>query len=99
VRVTILGSGTAVPVEDRFPPGVLVENDGTWIVVDLGPGVLRRLAQAQVRIDWLHAVLLTHFHPECDGHDLAAQARAAFAGEVVLARDLMRFDLGADAPA
>ena len=36
---------------------------------------------------------LTHFYPECDGHDLLSEARETFAGEIVLAEDLMRFDL------
>ena len=37
---------------------------------------------------------LTHFYPECEGTDLAAQARATFGGKIVLAEDLMRFELG-----
>ncbi len=34
-------------------------------------------------------LVLTHFYPECDGHDLAAMARDRFDGHVVLAEDLM----------
>ena len=36
---------------------------------------------------------LTHFYPECRGVDLRAQAQATFGGDVVLAHDLLRFDL------
>ena len=43
MRVTILGSGTAVPSAERFPPGVLVEAGDEVVLVDAGPGVLRRL--------------------------------------------------------
>ena len=35
----------------------------------------------------------THFYPECDGHDLVAEAAAGFDGEVLMARDLYAFDL------
>ena len=61
MRVTVLGSGTAVPVPDRFPAGYLVEAPGTTVMVDCGPGTLRRLAQAGVGIERLDAVFLTHF--------------------------------------
>ena len=71
MRVTVLGSGTAVPVPDRFPAGYLVEAHGTTVMVDCGPGTLRRLAQAGVGIERLDAVFLTHFHTDhCS--DLAA---------------------------
>jgi ribonuclease BN (tRNA processing enzyme) len=36
---------------------------------------------------------LTHFYPECEGHDLVAQARQTYSGAIVLATDLMRFEL------
>lgn len=46
LSVTVLGSGTAVPEPDRFPAGYLVRGGGEIVLVDCGPGVLRRLAQA-----------------------------------------------------
>jgi ribonuclease BN (tRNA processing enzyme) len=66
LRLTILGSGTAIPDHDRFPAGYLVETDDHTTLVDLGPGVLRRLAavlgrDALARID---TVLLTHYHTD-----------------------------------
>ena len=45
-------------------------------------------AQAGVK-----TLCLTHFYPECDGHDLEAQARSVYDGEVVLASDLAQFAL------
>ncbi len=71
MRVTILGSGTAVPDPDRFPSGVLVEAAGQVVLVDCGPGTLRRMAQAGVGIESLSAVLLTHYHTDHTA-DLAA---------------------------
>ena len=64
MRVTILGSGTAVPVADRFPAGYLVRAGGTTLLLDLGPGTLRRLAQTGVGLEAIDAVLLTHYHTD-----------------------------------
>lgn len=71
MEVTILGSGTAVPVPDRFPSGVAVRAMDTLVTVDLGPGTLRRLAQAGYGVTQLDAVLFTHFHTDHTA-DLAA---------------------------
>lgn len=64
MRLTVLGSGTAVPVPDRFPAGYLVESGGSKLMVDCGPGTLRRLAQSGVSPTELDAVLLTHYHTD-----------------------------------
>lgn len=64
MRVTVLGSGTSVPNMDRFPAGYLVEADGKSILIDLGPGVLRRAAACGLDLDTIDAVLLTHFHTD-----------------------------------
>jgi ribonuclease BN (tRNA processing enzyme) len=83
MEVTILGSGTAVPDPDRFPSGVLVVHEATVVVVDMGPGVLRRLSQAGYHPGQITTVLLTHFHTDHTA-DLAALLFAlrnpAFAG-------------------
>lgn len=62
--VVVLGSGTAVPVRDRFPAGYLVRHGSSVVCVDLGPGTLRRFAQAGHELDAISAVLLTHFHTD-----------------------------------
>ena len=62
MQVTILGSGTAVPVPGRFPSGVLVEAGDQKILVDIGPGVLRRLAETGVGLEEITAILLTVVH-------------------------------------
>jgi len=64
VHVTVLGSGTAIPVPDRFPAGYFAEHGGTRVMVDCGPGSLRRLAQAGGDLHSLDAVLLTHYHTD-----------------------------------
>jgi ribonuclease BN (tRNA processing enzyme) len=64
MHLTVLGSGTAIPVPDRFPAGYLVEAAGQRVLVDCGPGSLRRLAQAGVGLEALDAVFLTHYHTD-----------------------------------
>ncbi len=64
LRVTVLGSGTAVPVPDRFPAGYLLRTAHLTAMVDCGPGTLRRLAQAGVDLRDLDAVFLTHYHTD-----------------------------------
>lgn len=64
MQLTILGSGTAIPEADRFPAGYLVEHESTRIMIDCGPGTLRRLAQAGGSPANLDAVLLTHYHTD-----------------------------------
>ncbi len=64
MQVTVLGSGTAIPVPARFPAGYLVELERTVAMVDCGPGTLRRLAQTAVPLTRLDAVLLTHYHTD-----------------------------------
>ena len=34
MRLTVLGSGTAVPVPDRFPAGYLLEHGDSKVMVD-----------------------------------------------------------------
>lgn len=64
MRLTVLGSGTAIPEADRFPAGYLLEAGAITAMVDCGPGTLRRLAQAGVGLERLDAVLLTHYHTD-----------------------------------
>ncbi|MCR9247988.1 MAG: MBL fold metallo-hydrolase [bacterium] len=64
MKLTVLGSGTAIPVPDRFPAGYHLATGDTSVLVDCGPGTLRRLAQTGHGIRDLDAVLLTHYHTD-----------------------------------
>jgi ribonuclease BN (tRNA processing enzyme) len=64
MELTVLGSGTAIPVADRFPAGYLVASPRGTVMVDCGPGSLRRLVQAGRSLDDLDALLLTHYHTD-----------------------------------
>jgi ribonuclease BN (tRNA processing enzyme) len=64
MQITILGSGTAVPSFERFPAGFLVRSESASVLVDLGPGTLRRAAQAGCDPRDIDAVWLTHYHTD-----------------------------------
>jgi len=40
-------------------------------------------------------LVLTHFYPECDNVDMAAQCRKTWSGPLALAEDLMTITVGA----
>lgn len=46
-------------------------------------------AEATLR-DLPFVMLLTHFYPECEGEDILGQCRKCYAGEILLAEDLLR---------
>ncbi|WP_276254324.1 MBL fold metallo-hydrolase [Halomontanus rarus] len=62
MRVTFLGTGSAMPTGERFQTGVLVQEDGRTLLIDCGSGVLHRLQQSGVGYEAVSTVLLTHHH-------------------------------------
>jgi ribonuclease BN (tRNA processing enzyme) len=62
MRLTCVGTGTAVPEADHVCSGYLLETDGLRLLLDCGGGVVHSMAR--LRVDWrtpTHLVL-THFH-------------------------------------
>jgi ribonuclease Z len=64
MTVTVLGSGTCVPVPGRGAPGYLVRMGGMPVLVDAGPGTLARLSAAGVSYRDLSLVLVSHLHAD-----------------------------------
>ncbi|MFC6718620.1 MBL fold metallo-hydrolase [Natrialbaceae archaeon GCM10025810] len=62
MRVTFLGTGSAMPTGERFQTGILVQESGRSLLVDCGSGVLHRLQQSGVGYEHVSTVLLTHHH-------------------------------------
>jgi ribonuclease BN (tRNA processing enzyme) len=62
MRVTFLGTGSAMPVAGRAQTGLLLESDDRALLVDVGAGVLQRLADTDVGYEGVSSVLLTHHH-------------------------------------
>jgi ribonuclease BN (tRNA processing enzyme) len=70
-QVVILGTGTPVPSPDRSGPAVAVVVNGAAYLVDFGPGLVRRAAQAagEKKIEALRPINLkiafaTHLHSD-----------------------------------
>jgi len=63
VRLTIVGSGPARPQPDTPASGILVEADGTALLLDCGPGVIGALRR-WVDPTALSAVFVGHMHAD-----------------------------------
>ncbi len=62
MRLTFLGTGSAMPDGERFQTGLLLETGDDALLVDCGSGVLHSLARTDVGYEGVDAVLLTHHH-------------------------------------
>lgn len=67
MKVTILGSGTCVPRLDRSACAVLMTTDQSRVLLDLGPGTMRRLLHCGISIFDLDHIFISHFHPDHTG--------------------------------
>lgn len=74
----VRGADLAV-IECSFPDGRKAEGH-------LTPGEAGEIASRS----GAKRLLLTHFYPECDGEDIFGQCRKRYAGEILLAEDLLR---------
>jgi ribonuclease BN (tRNA processing enzyme) len=64
MEITILGSGTSVPLADRASPSVAIFVGGRFILMDIGPGTVRQLAIAGLRYQDIDYIVISHFHPD-----------------------------------
>jgi ribonuclease BN (tRNA processing enzyme) len=62
MRVTFLGTGSAMPTGRRNQTGLLVEAGDRSLLVDCGSGALGQLSRTDPGYEGLDAVLLTHHH-------------------------------------
>jgi ribonuclease BN (tRNA processing enzyme) len=67
ITVTVLGSGTCVPSLERSACALLLETGGLRLLLDAGPGTMRRLLEHGVRVFEVTHLLLSHFHPDHSG--------------------------------
>lgn len=68
MKVTILGSGTAVPDLKRHSASVLLENEGRRYLVDCGYGTVHQLLRLGITYHGIDGIFFTHHHPDhmCD---------------------------------
>src|ERR1700684_1500197 len=63
-RVILLGTGNPNPEPDRMGPAAAVVSGGRVYLVDCGPGVVRRAAQAGIEMKQLTRAFVTHLHSD-----------------------------------
>jgi ribonuclease BN (tRNA processing enzyme) len=62
MRITFLGTGSAMPSGDRVQTGLLLDDGDRRLLVDCGSGVLHSLARTDAGYEGVSSVLLTHHH-------------------------------------
>lgn len=68
MKLTVLGSGTAVPTLQRNSAGYLLEENGHRILIDFGYGNVHQLLRLGITYHDIDRIFLTHIHPDhmCD---------------------------------
>jgi len=64
MKVTVLGSGSAIQFENRASASFLVEHNGRKILLDAGFSLMDRLEKINVMADEIDAVYISHEHPD-----------------------------------
>jgi ribonuclease BN (tRNA processing enzyme) len=62
MRLTFLGTGSAMPTGERFQTGYLLQHEDDALLVDCGSGVLHALPHTAVGYEGVDTVLFTHHH-------------------------------------
>lgn len=62
MRVTLLGTGTSYPDPERVQSGIMIEAEGSILLLDTGSGTLHRLTQTGVDLTKITDVCISHFH-------------------------------------
>ena len=63
-ELIILGSGTGIPSLRRGSPGLVLISENSNVLVDSGPGTLRRMLEIGVTYQDIDLLLYTHIHPD-----------------------------------
>ena len=64
MQLTVLGSGTSIPLTYRASPSLMLNVDGNILLLDMGPGTLRQLARSGLNTNSISHILFSHFHPD-----------------------------------
>lgn len=64
MEIIILGSGTATPSVKRSSSSIFIRVGNIYMLVDIGPGAIRRLCEAGIDYKSIDLIAITHFHPD-----------------------------------
>lgn len=87
-EVVIIGSGTGTPSLRRGSPGLVILSEIATVVIDTGPGSLRKMLEAGITTLDPDILLYTHTHPD-HVSDLAAFLFACKDAEQPREKDLL----------
>jgi ribonuclease BN (tRNA processing enzyme) len=87
VELILVGSGTGIPSLRRGSPGLLVISDDTTLLIDSGPGTLRKMLEVGITYRDPDLILYTHLHPDHTA-DLVPTLFACKYGELAREKDL-----------
>lgn len=82
MKVTLLGTGVAIPQAERFQSGLIVNGGHGPVLFDCGCGVLQRIYQSGYEHTDISHVFLTHLHLDHCG-DLLALIKANWLCDVI----------------
>lgn len=68
MRLTILGSGTMMPTQRRYPAAYLVEEGDAKLLLDCGHLTIARLIERGIDPHSITTVGITHFHTDHFSH-------------------------------
>ena len=63
-RVTILGSGSALPTKDNFHASQVLELRGRRYMIDCGEGTQIKMGQYKVNVSRLNNIFISHLHSD-----------------------------------
>ena len=64
IKVTLLGTGSPIPLVDRSGPSTLIEAGPEKLLIDCGRGTATRLWQLHIPLGAVTATFLTHLHSD-----------------------------------
>jgi ribonuclease Z len=64
MEIFLLGTGTAIPIKQHSPSGLIVKAGRQCFLFDIGPGTLGRLHMAGVGYDQINHLFISHLHPD-----------------------------------
>jgi len=64
IKIKFLGTGSILPNPKRSCSSFLIETRKDKILVDAGPGTLRRLSDINITPNQITYIFITHFHPD-----------------------------------
>lgn len=62
LTLTILGSNSALPAHNRNPTAQLLDNEGSYFLIDCGEGTQMQLRRYHVKMQRIRAVFISHLH-------------------------------------